>query len=471
MPGIYYPNCIASLHVVFDTGQKDADAPEIHTIEVRPKSASVHLNGYREADTFSMEFDAASFPFSPELVRSMGVEIRIFQNDGLGSQKPSTKGKFTNEEELVIAGLVDDAHYHVGGDGRMFQISGRDYTALLLDRQWDQTKRFPVGIPLDVAVQQLVDEAANAKRTGRVLTVKVVGTDAVPTLGQANRKASALTTAGKFSVSKKGKLKVPNSGQGNVHHNKKGIPVHGGSSYWDVIYRQCIRLGLIVFVRGTDVIISTPQTLIESTGGRSRRVAYGRDLATLDIDRKLGKETVPQIEVVCYDPKSRQSISAKFPEGKVKPTTGIGTKKDETQLVTVHGITDPGQLAKIAEMYYNNLARAEATIKFTTKDLKDLDGNDLIFLRPGDPVLLGFEGIFNEDFKQRTDAERFDYLQNLNYSSNVAKVIAQEYDRWSKFEVPFYTKDVQLDWSQEGGLAVDVVAMNYISPPRDNATG
>jgi hypothetical protein len=475
MPGLYYPQCVVTLKVVFDEGQGDQDAPKIHTIRgVRPKSCSVSLNGYREADTFTVEFDAASFPFTPELIRSMGVEIRMFQTDGLNGQQRQTSDAFTDEEELVIAGLVDDARYHADGEGRMFSCSGRDYTSLMLDRQWDPTKsgqsgRFPVGIPIKDAVQQLVNEASNAARTGQILNVKVVGTDENPSVSPESNRTSALVTAGKYHVSKKGKLKVPSSGKGNVHTNKKGVPVHGGSNYWDVIYRQCIRLGFIVFVRGTDVVISTPQTLTESTGGRKRRVSYGRDLASIALDRKLGKETVPQIEVVSYDEKTLKPVSGKYPaDADVKKvTTGIGTKKNETQLVVVHGINDPGQLVDLAKMYYFNLARSEATIRFATKDLKDLDGNDLLFLRPGDPVELGFDSILNQDFKEKPLEQREAELLALGYSSDVAAVISSEFDKWSRFRVPFYTKDVVLNWSNNEGISIDVTALNFISPGRD----
>lgn len=470
MANVYYPQCLATLHVVFDGfGGTDSSAT---TFTVRPKTASALLNGYREADTFALEFDASYFPFSPELIRSMGVEIHMYRTDGLGGAGTSQHQKNPyyelEEDNLVVAGLVDDARYHAGKDGRTFSVTGRDYTCLMLDKPWDPTKRFPVGLPLDQAVQNLVDEATGAAAHGRVMTVKVIGSDSTPVIAATGTKSSALVTAGKYHVSKKGKITIPGSGKGNIHTNKKGVPVKGGSSYWDVIYRQCIRLGLICFVRGTDVIISTPSTLTEATSGRLRSVAYGQDLSTLDIDRKLGKEKVPQIEVVCYDPESMASISAKYPASAKEITTGIGTKKDETRQVVVHGITDQGQLAKLAKLYYDNLARSEGTIKFGTKDLTDLNGNDLLFLRPGDPVQLGFDGI-TEDFRQMAEFERFEALLSMGYNEQVAGIIAIEFDKINQFRVPFYTKDVGLTWSSDSGLSIEVSALNYIAPGRDDS--
>lgn len=467
---VFYPQCYATLKIVFDGFGGTDSSPTV--LNVRPRSASAHLNGYKEADTFELDFDAAAFPFSPELVRSMAVELYLFQTDSLTGDVDDYLNEFDN---LAVAGLVDEASYHASADGRSFRVTGRDYTALMLDRQWDPTKKVPVGQSLADAVQALVDEASGADVHGRVLTVKVVGTDATPQLAPEDAPNSALVTAGKYSVhtSKKGvtKLRVPTSGQGHVHTNKKGIPVKGGSNYWDVIYRLCIRHGFIVFVRGTDVVISKPQTLTAATTGRLRSVAYGRDLTSLDINRKMGKETVPQIKCLSYDPVTMKPISAVYPaKGQVK-TTGIGTKKNEIREVVVDGISDPGLLLQYAEMYYNALARNEAAFKFSTKDLKDLDGNDLIWLRPGDPVQVGFDALKPEDLRELTTDERLDELLGLGYDISVATLIANEYDKINQFRAPFYTKGVDLTFAVDSGIQIDVEVINFISVGRDGDNG
>jgi hypothetical protein len=288
-------------------------------------------------------------------------------------------------------------------------------------------------------------------------------------MGEVNAKESALTTAGKYSVSKKGKLRIPSSGNGKVHTNKKGVPQKGGSNYWDVIYRLCIHHGFIVFVRGTDVVISTPATLTEATEGRIRKVAYGRDLKTLDVERKLGKETVPQIEVTSYDPVAKAAISARWPPEQPAKKTALGTRKDEVRLVVVHGINSPAVLEDLAYMYYHNLARSEGVIRFATRDLKDLDGNDLLFLRPGDPVQLGFDSINDEEYHALDELGRYDKLLSLGYADSVAWLIATEYDKINQFRQPFYTKDVEFSWDVNDGININVTALNFISPGRDDA--
>lgn len=487
MSGVFYPQCVAALQVVFDGfgssglggfGQLYDPYPTTGplnpypggdskptVLHVRPKTATVHLNGYREADTFEMEFDAAHFPFSPELVRSMAVQLHLFQTTNLTGNVEN----FNDEtENLVIAGLVDEASYHAGSDGRTFRVTGRDYTCLLLDKQWDPTRRVPVGKPLDQCIQDLVDEATHKATTGTTLKVKAIGTDSFPTLEEDGVKEDALITAGKFNVSKKGKLSVPTTGNGHTKVNKKGVPVKGGSNYWDVIYRLCLRHGFVCYVRGTDLILSTPQTLTEATSGRVRSVALGQDLSTLDIDRKMGKETVPQIIVTCYDSKSKKKIQGVWPLSRQQKTTGLGTRRDEVRVVTVAGISDPGVLQNIAKTYYHSLARGEATIKFQTRDLKDLNGNDLLFLRPGDPVSIGFDAVNDEEFKQISAFQRYQKLLGMGYDEEVANLIATEYDRINQFRQPFYCRDVQFDWSLDQGLMIEVQGINFVSVGRDD---
>lgn len=470
---VYYPQCYAVLQVVFENFGPDEKAPTV--ITVRPRSCTVHLNGYREADSFELEFDAHTFPFSPDLVRAIGVQLHLFQTSGIQGELEHFN---EDNENLIVSGLADDARYHAGPDGRTFNICGRDYTSLMLDKPWPADRRIPVGKSLAAVVQDLVDECALPgvpeleREARRHLTVRTIG-DAgsefdTPTLGPVNATEGALITAGKYSVSKKGKLTIPKAGASHTRCNKKGIPVFGGSNYWDVIYRMCVRHGFIVFVRGNDVVISTPATLTEASLGRVRSMAYGRDLSELEIDRKLGHETVPQIKCVCYDSTRRDAIEATWPKDPPKRITGIGTQREEVRLVTVYGITDQGALLDVAKLYYQNLSRSEASVRFRTIDLMDMDGNDLLFLRPGDPVQIGFDAINDEEFRQITESERLDRLLSLGYDEQVAYLIATEYDKINQFREPFYTSDVTFNWDVSTGLAIEVKAINYISVGRDD---
>jgi hypothetical protein len=434
----YYPKCRAVLSVVFDGFGGSDSEPTI--IQVIPKEAQVYLNGYKEADTWELSFDAKALPFSPDLIRSMAVEIYIFDSGTTDADVT----QFATEENRVVTGLADNAELQYGQDGRVFRCDGRDYTGLLLDRQWDPKKRVPGGRTLDKVIQEIVDEGVGAaKHGGRTLTVKWVSDDAIPVVG-------AVATKTK----------------------KKGRPVKDGANYWDVIYRTCLREGKIVFVRGFDVVITDPQTMTLQSAAQAAKVAYGRNLSSLKVERKLGKERVPQCKVISYDPRTKAQISAVFPETKDKVTTGIGTDKDEVRVFTVRGIQDKESLKRHAEAMYNNLARAEATASFMTKSLTDLSDVEinLLKLRAGQPVSVSFDPFNVELLEKMTAEQRFSYLISQGYSQTVAALVASTYDLIDQFRRPLYVREVGVTWSHKEGVTLDVECMNFVSPDRDDPT-
>jgi len=73
----YYPRAWAVMRVYFDdfTGE-GSKSIEIETV---PSEMTVHLNGYRQADTFDLSFDARHLPMTPELIRAIGVSLYLFQ--------------------------------------------------------------------------------------------------------------------------------------------------------------------------------------------------------------------------------------------------------------------------------------------------------------------------------------------------------------------------------------------------------
>lgn len=504
MGGIWYPQCRAVLSAVFDGfGGPDSD-PTI--VKVLPKSANVHCNGYREADTWELTFDARFLPFSPEIVRALGVEIYLFNTKGLGDDPE----QYATKDNMLVAGLADNAHLTLDNGGRTFVASGRDYTALLIDRPWDPKNKVPVGKDLVTTVQQLVNAAiqrmpTRSKLTSPTLAPPQVG--APPPLGTFTLPQPVLPplppqakltvvfeadtdipVVGKIgatvpNLKKKNTAatatKPPTVQQASLKgHSKKGMAHKEGSSVWDVIYKLCLSYGYIVFVRGWEVVIAQPQTLTVANQNKVKRVAYGFDLSSLEVERKLGKEKVPQVVVTSYDPVLRKAIRGTFPVKKDVVSTGIGTKDNESYMMTVHGVRDPATLKRIAETAYNNLARSEGKVRFKTKDLGSLPPPlaplpngytaDLLQLRAGDPIAISWDPYHDAEMRRLDVNGRRAYMLSLGYSPSIAQLVAMEYGKIVQFDRPFYVREVNFEFDHRGGVTIDAEALNFISVERDD---
>lgn len=461
---IIYPECRINLSVVFD-GFGGPDDPRVIP-DIIPYSVNCHLNSYKEADTWEVTFDVKRFPIAPEMIRSAAVEIFLFNKDSL-----TTPQNWYDENNLIVTGLVDQGSLLEDKEGGKISFSGRDYTALMIDRQWDPTKsgkggRVPDG-NLEEVVQQLVDEATLAKLTGRTLTVKMFDVDIEPTVTS----VSDTVVKNKVTIPKTTKAKT---------RKKRGVSVKADSTYWDVIYKLCLSYGFIVFVKGFDVIITKPHVL-QNLAETQYRVAYGRNLEKLEVERKMSKEAVPQIRVRSYDPKTQTVIEGFYPssddieaqtKGKDKSgkgggfLTGVGTKREEYKVFTVPDVKDVKVLDDIARTTYYTLARGEGVVRFSTPSLLDTDNNDLLKMRAGDSVEVKWDA-FNSEIMMDPKVSReqkIAVLLSLGYSYEVAALVAEQYIKLDYFRQPFYVKEVNFTWESTSGLVVAVEAMNFINP-------
>ncbi len=429
---VFYPQARATLSVVLEN-YGDPKKPLV--FPVIPRSVTIYSNSYKEADTWSLEFEAHGLPFTPELIRAGQAEIYLYQTPGIGQTPETLRADDPSETiglEPSIVGLFDEYGIEFSDNGGTCTIDGQDFTSLFIAKQWDPSKRVKLGRRLDVVVSELMKEVSGAD----AMTVKIEPADlAMPVVGGVTGRAT-----------------------------KNGLSFADFNTYWDVIYDVVARAGFIVFVRNLDVVITTPQNYI---AGRSqeRKMLWGRNIASLSMSRRLGKEQVPIIEARSYDDKARKTISARYPDNvKVKPVTGLGTKRDEVRIVTLYGIRDLATLKRAAESYYNLVARSEQKLELQTMDLVDVEGTDLLELRAGDAMSIGFDA-FNSDslvLEGQTREQRINTLKDLGYDPVVAAEIATAFDRVNLFKRPFRVREVSFEWSHESGLSISVELQNYV---------
>ncbi len=484
---IYYPEARINLSAVFD-GFGGVDEPKVLP-DIVPYSVNVHLNSYKEADTWEVVFDAKRFPFSPELLRSAAVEVFLYNKVSLVSPVVSVSGLFTssdmNLDNLIVTGLVDQATLTEDNDGGKISLTGRDYTALMLDRQWDPTEsgkggRVPDG-ELDAVVQQLVDEATGAAHTGR--TLQVVIFDDLGNRVVNNSNSFVPSVNGVNGTVTHNRLTIPKTTATKSRKKTRGVSVKADSNYWDVIYKLCMSYGYIVYVKGFEVHINKPHVL-QNSARAQYRVTYGTNLEKLEVERKLSKEAVPQIRVRSMDPKTKTVLEGIYPaendidaqkKGKDKKgkgggfLTAIGTKREEYKVFVVPDVKDIKVLESIAKTTYYTLARGEGVVRFSTPHLQDTENRDLLRMRAGDSVEIKWDAFKAETMldTKNTREQKVTILLSLGYSYEVAALVADQYAKLDYFRQPFYVKEVNFTWDKDSGIKIDAEAMNFINPESD----
>lgn len=500
---VFYPAGRAVLNVILDGyGADDADSDTL-VIPVLPKSITVHVNSYKQADSYELVFDASDLPFDPRLIRAGSAEIYIFQTNGLDeglttlSRKepladpdqggvrprgaldtalleagvPVARDQFTLGNKPRIVGLFDEDDLEMSEGGKWVTITGQDYTAHLAALQYPPTpagyaRRIPTGQRLDDFVSNLLLAADPTE----MLQVDVRGVDdsQLPIVGAAETRSTA-----------------------------RGIPVEQGTTYWDIIYKTVERYGFICYVSGLDVVISRPKTINESNASSVKLMTWGKNLQHLSLKRHLGKEQAPTIVARSYDPKTKQTISVEYPTGqtidrsividavgkgkqqhhkvhaRVKETTHTSKKgkvkttireRDEFQFVDVFGITDRAILGKIAENRYHLLGKAERTVTVKTKDLKDMRGTDILGVEAGDAFFIEWDEFNRETLSDPniSEAQKANYLIRRGFNTEIANTIARHYGVLDGLDRPLRFKEGTITYDVEEGIEIEMELQDFI---------
>ncbi|HUS27612.1 MAG TPA: hypothetical protein VMZ53_03865 [Kofleriaceae bacterium] len=500
-PRVFYPQCRAILQVIFDGYGASVRDSEILVIPVLPKSVTVHINSYKQADSYEMVFDAGDLPIDPRLIRAGAAEIYLFQAPsaddrtrvisrrqplvdadpgGLRRRDPvqtlalemgteGSRDKFTlGERKPRIAGPFDDTDIELSSSGKWVTIKGQDYTAFLTAIQYPPNpngtaRRIPTGRRLDLIVDSLLEEAD----PDRQLSVDVRG----------------------FNPAE-----MPIVGAKETRGNKRGIPVEQGTSYWDVIYKLVERHGFICYVDGLDVVISRPKTITDRDTPNIKRMAWGKNLEHLSMRRHLGKEQAPTIVVKSYDERTGKTLTAEYPDGsidraviidstkggkpkvhrRVKESTRRSKKtgkvkttireRDEYQIVQVNGITDPAALKRIAENRYHLLGKAERSVTATTRDLHDLRFADILNVSAGDAFWIEWDE-FNRELLANpkvSEEQKVRHLELRGFNSEIAREVAKRYELLAGLDRPLRFKEGTIEFDVEDGIKIEMELQDFM---------
>lgn len=460
---IYKPRCKARLTILLDHRGQQNLKRERYTIDVQPRQCTVARNGYHEADTWNMEFDARLLPFDPDQVRQ--IEARIYMWNSTGNESSSFVWAIDRYE--MIRGIADDDEGSMVGEDNSIKLTGRDYTGVLIDVVWDPKTKLPTGLKLDEMIQHVADAAAPEGTTARFRVINKSQDKELPVVGG---------VIGKVRSTK-----------------AKGEWVKPGKNHWDIIYDLAISSGYIAYVDTSSqegqplqpsIIITDPATQTEETLRQAPRLAYGKHLSKLSVKRKFGREKTPQQVLVAHDPYKKQDVQVVYPEQRNVIVTVFDTKiavdKDEQEFVPApRGIFDRDRLLKYAKLRFYYRGRAETTYTFETPCLsltkteeRELGVNtsddfDLLQLRPGSAVGVKFDPFNREQLRSLTPGERAQHILSLGYHPQIANVIARNLDTLTAFEQPYYFNTGEYDFDIDEGLNIKIEAVNFANQIRE----
>lgn len=475
-----------------------------------PKSAKVIINSYRQPDSWELSFDARDLPFDPQAVRVGECEISIFETTGIEEEKRLLSRQFAESEDAasitrrsytdvaraeaeqaamtrsdrknvayearrryfetnapLAAGLFDEAGISCSNDGRWVKISGQDMTGLLMRHQWHprsggRARRIPTGKRADDwATAMLAEIDPNGRLS---VTVQGMEDEELPEIGR-----SAISMHG------------------------RGIPIEASTTYWDVIYKVLTRHGLLVYMRGYELVLTRPRT-VEQIQQDIRYLAWGGNLESLHLNRQLGKVKTPTIILQCVDeektftiveppggpgPKetianrqkqaattrTTQKIKAEPKKATKRPSKRVATVKetDEYQIIPVHGVSDRKLLREYARNLRYLRGRGERKVSATTHHLRDMLGRSLLALDVGDPVDIDWRDFNRDTLGALSPERRFQELVDLGYQEGVAKLLADSFDLLVTTQRPMRISSVSFDWDVDDGLSLGVEAVDYVT--------
>jgi len=227
-------------------------------------------------------------------------------------------------------------------------------------------------------------------------------------------------------------------------------------------------------VDGLELVLAAPQNL-DSTS-TPKRLAWGRNIESLQLSRHLGKEQVPTIIMRAYDSNGKAVQDVAYPEDewtsvkrkdrtskKGKVTTTI-KNRDEYQIIPVHGVTSPAVLLQAAKALHHQIGRGERKVVARTRDLLDLGDSDLLGLKAGDAVTIEWDDFNSAVLRsdRLVPAAKVAHLVSRGYSRVIAELIVERYQTLAGLQRPLRVREATFEWDVDSGINIELELMDFV---------
>lgn len=551
-PPVYRPSCLVRLNARFDTAYLSATDPAstssleqpravtqapstspstltgaqndglTEQIVARPISATVEVPSPREAGRFSLEFLYRDMPIDPRMFSAIACEVYLgsvsADSSAQGLATPNGYSLSTNpavvkmtDDNLAIVGIVDEVRVRHDGQMSRVMLEGRDLRGVLIDSPAPASlfTQLDLRKPIQNVIRQILDKHPFASSFSLwYFPDEWGGADG----------DELVEPPSPYSVDGSTRVRLGANGQ-----ESKGTPKTGEEvSFWDLIVNYSFLCGVLPYFSGNKLVLRRARSYWSQLGV-IRGMVYGRDISSLEINRKFqssGGMKGRAVMVVSIDTDSNvrgggrlkevtwgpKVLDANNPDNRGKTASGKVVKTRESALpagqkppqagqitpsgtlaytdvvrIPVSGIKSEAQLLEIAKAVYEEIGRGEMSGSLETANLAtygrpDADV-DLLRLRPGDAVRIQVDqrlstpevpavSPLQQDAKT-AQAQRIADMKKRGIPERMAAAIAQSADRGVPALAPvFRAKHVKFNYGVTTGIKVAIDFENYVEATR-----
>ena len=511
-----------------------------------PKKMTCRYQGHTQAATWTMVFDYKELPIDPRTIAASTVEIYLgtvpaehFADGMKHEYRPGVRRSILQTRDasqkpiyrdLLLVGPVDDWKVSYEKEGAEVHLEGRDLRGLLLDSplvsardQFDYDHGFPTRIP----------RRKRSNILNRLNTKQDIVDLVQQILNEHDRLQEIVPDIEVVAYKDEwpdGVILSPGAGS-HLSRHRRGANGQGsnpgtaqnGLNFWDIITRYCNLCAAVPRFVGRKLEIRYAPSLYSMVTGNNsripfangeartdgeghdwlvRRLVYGRDVESMEINRKYAGNNKPKtVRCITVDRSSTgrgrgQLLEAVFPPRNVREARREGLHGNREQLrdyiggqessevlnIPVRGVRNMAQLISIAQSFYEQIGRQEMKAEVKCDRVTSFGGNnadpDLLRMRVGDPVellvdarRLGNSSAIAATLSRQegmTFAEAVAEVRKYLTDENQARAIVAS-ARGNIMGVLRYFRvgAVDFDWSTEDGVSIKADLQNYWTPTFD----
>jgi len=447
LPAVRYPTAWCRIQLKLeDFGQGNAE--DLLVLEYIPLEAKVTKNSFDEADIFRVKIDFEEFPLDPRIIEGASCEIYMAGSDGLDADFWEKQSLDFMREHCEIIGVVDSIKGGIGEEGRITELTGRDYTAYFLDAQVDVT-------PVSYLAEDGVTKLTFVEVIEKVLAQR-------PT-------TEAITIRDPDLVEKiyPGDYKQGGDDPKTAKRKKKKK-----ETVWEALRDIAIEAGHVIYVDLDEIVIRKPRTIfVGEPQDQSKwlRFTIGYDVKEFHPSRKMGRQQGIRVRCTSFLDQDHKRLVAVYPEAgftkteikakkiKAEGFQGGGTGENAVPSLTFRsyvfrGIKTEDHLKRIAKELYALVSHHELEGSFTTEEMVDSNGKPVWAIRYGDPITFGVAESLASIITLDMEAQ-IAVLVEYGYGEEAARALMLSIDQAS---VPFYIHSVMHEFrvEDEGGFTM-----------------